>query len=60
MVVEEHFEAANGTCSIQFLLHLLMALPINFLHHPLTEFARGASVLFAGGSGTQHYGMVKN
>jgi hypothetical protein len=22
------------TCSIQFLFHLLIALPINFLHHP--------------------------
>jgi hypothetical protein len=23
------------TCSTQFLFHLLIALPINFLHHPL-------------------------
>jgi hypothetical protein len=23
------------TCSTQFLLHLLIALPINFLYHPL-------------------------
>jgi hypothetical protein len=37
------------TCSTQFLFHLLIALPINFLHHPLPGNQTKPSVTFGCG-----------